>query len=1172
MKKLEIFKVPIEGFSLVEASAGTGKTYNITSLYVRAIVENGRAPSEILVLTYTEAATAELKAKIRGRINDCIDYLSNEKEKVDDFLIELKERANANYITRLKEALFSFDEAAIFTIHGFCQKLLREENLAFGVQADFELIQDTSELVQDAVDAYWRKIVKEYSATKLGQGLLVFLMSHKISPENLKSVIEQVIAKPYANLLPEHNLDLKVQAKTKRIQLLNEQLKYQWEEDKGQLNEIIFSGKLHKGSYKPKVFEEIWKTLELWISSDKIHFSGFDKLENFGEDKILSLVTKGNQIEVPELSKVLDEFLTEISDLNEITANFILKAIHEIKDRIEVQKEKKNGLSFDDLLQKVAANLDQKLADKISAQYPIALVDEFQDTDPIQYSIFKKIYKDQNASALFMIGDPKQAIYSFRGADLFTYFEATNDVTDEQRYSLNFNYRSNNALIDAVNAVFSKHEQPFVFEQPLFRKAYFPEGKEERKLTVSGKAQPPLSFIDCNLDGLNAGPARDTISEYVANQIQKLLSAEYRVGDQSIEPQDISVLVRTKKEAVLIKDALEAHGIKSIARSNESIFKTRECSELKILLKATIDYSNSTLIRAALISSFIGYSSDDVLELMNDDSRWGEVVNIFRLADEKWSKYGVSDAINELDSFFNIQENLSTLQNAERRITNLSHLQELIGDYESKNKTTSNSVIRYLNQKIQSSTTPSDEEIIRLESDSDLVNITTLHSSKGLEYPVVFIPFLWDSFEFSHNQGYSILEYHNDANKLQLDVAPHKSDNAHQIAYKEALADTLRLNYVALTRAEVACFIPFGEYKEIHKSSLLAMISGSQFFLNNSAKKDEKVSQFYSDLNSLNDSKVIKVVDSNEILAIKTTPNKLNQQVDLFSAKNLSAKEFDRSDIDQFSRIVSFSSLTSSKTTEAPIKDYDQLEFIEEGVSEGIEEIQSLSIFSFPKGSSTGNLLHNIFEYIDFQDSTNHQQIMNDQFEITGFEQKWKPILTDWIKKGLNHSINEEIKLADIDSVNVLKELEFHFPVEDINTENIIRTIRQENLDEASGVSISGFMKGFIDLIFRHQGKYYILDYKSNHLGHTLEDYGSEFLRNKIVSSNFDVQYHIYTLALKLFLEQRIKDFDFETDFGGVFYFFLRGIDDKKQGSGIFFDNPSKQVIDELQTQLGVID
>lgn len=1169
MQNFNVFDAPFKGFSLVEASAGTGKTYNITSLYIRAIIEKEYSPSNILVLTYTEAATAELKSRIRSRIKESIDCLSGTKEAEDEFLKELKRRSDPTFIQRLKKALFSFDEASIFTIHGFCQKLLREESLAFGVQSDFEILQDTSELIQDAVDAYWRKIVKEYSDSLIGHGMLEFLMSEKITPEKIKPIIEKVLGKPYANLRSDRDLKEKVQAKKKRIQLLNEHLAYQWEEDKDALNEIIFSGKLRKGSYKPDAFKDIWNTLERWLTSSKIHFKGFDKLENFGKEKIEKSVTKGNEVLVPTLCELIDEFLAEIGDLNSIKADFLLDAINEIKESIEIQKEKKNALSFDDLLQKVANNIDQKLVHKISSQYPIALVDEFQDTDPIQYSIFKQIYGGQDAS-LFMIGDPKQAIYSFRGADLFTYFEATGDVSDGQQYSLNNNYRANEQLIAAVNAIYGKHERPFVFDQPLFREAYFPEGKSQKKLFLSGKEQVPLSFIDCNSDNKNKDESKSVVCEYVSSQVKKLLEEDYFVGENPVQPRDISILVRTKVEAIQIQNALEINGIKSIARSNESVFKTSECTELKLILKAVIDHSNPDLIRASLITSFIGYNSEEILALIHDESKWGRIIQLFRFADEQWNKYGVSEAFNELDNFFGIRERLSTLTNAERRITNLYHLEELITDHENQHKTSSNSIIRFLNQKITSSTTPSDEELIRLESDLDLVTITTLHSSKGLEYPIVFVPFLWDDFERRNNQGYSILEFHDSTNKLQIDVAPKETDPAHIIARREALADALRLSYVALTRAEAACYIPFVNYKGITSSPLLAMISGPKALLEDKQNQEAQVIQFYSELNALNNSKEIEVLSSSEILKIDDSRAKTSIQKEQFTSQSFSVKEFSRNDVDQFSRIVSFSSLTSSKETMSMVKDYDQLEFADEMQTDGVEEVQTLSRFTFPKGSFTGNLLHNIFEHLDFGASDTHQQIISDHFDVANLDQKWLLVLNKWIEESLDHQLTDDIQLSKLASSDVLKELEFHFPVTQINTEKILKTIRKNSSEESFSSTISGFMKGFIDLIFRHEDKYYILDYKSNHLGDALEDYGSDYLQHKIVSSSFDVQYHIYVLALKLYLEQRDYDFNFEKNFGGVFYFFLRGVDDSKPGTGIFFDKPTKHIIDELEKELGV--
>jgi exodeoxyribonuclease V beta subunit len=1168
VKQLNAFDVPFNKFSLVEASAGTGKTYNITSLYIRAIVEKDLQPSSILVLTYTEAATAELKSRIRIRIKECIHFLNSTEIPKDDFLKAFKKSAKPSYIKKLKRALFSFDEASVFTIHGFCQKLLREESLAFGIQPDFEIIQDTTELVQDAVDSYWRSLIKEYSGSKFGKGMLEFVLSEKLNPDNLRSVINKVLSKPYAELLPNNISHTKIDKKKERLKSLKQQIADRWEKDHEVLKEIIYSGKLNKRSYKKETFQILFKTLENWVKSDIVYFSVFDKFENFGKTILEKRTTNGNEVEVPELSVLIDNYLLELQDLDDLKADFLLNAVSDIRTKIERQKEINNGLTFDDLIQKVESQLTKDLAKKIATQYPIALVDEFQDTDPIQYSIFKQIYKDQDTS-LFMIGDPKQAIYSFRGADLFTYFEATEDVQTEQQFSLRNNYRSNKELITAVNKVFARHEHPFVFERPSFSEAFYPENKSDGRLTVSGNYVAPLSFIECNFEDRGIDPCKEITCRYVASQIKILLSDRCKIGEHSIRSKDIAILVRKKKEAVLIQQILEEEGIKSITRSNQSVFNTEECADLKLILKAIIDHSNQDLIRAALSTSFIGYTSTQILELNKDDSKWGEIIELFRNADQHWIKYGFLEAFNTLNKFFGITVRLSALQHAERRLTNLYHLQELIGNHEVKNRTSSHNVLKFLNQKMSDGANPPDEELIRLESDDDLVTITTLHSSKGLEYPIVFIPFLWDKFESKSNQGYSLLEYHDSTNKLNIDLTPRKNDPNQHIARKELLADTLRLCYVALTRAETACFIPFGNYKDLSRSSLLGLISGYSEVLKNE-DKEAAIDDFYTELNKLCLHDEIQLLNSQDVF--EEPKATVSIQNDLFSRENYSVEKFNRHDIGDFSRIVSFSSLTDSKSDNREVKDYDQLDFTATATSEIEEAVETLNRFNFPKGAITGNLLHNIFEHISFKDPEFHSDVINSEFEASGLDKKWLQILKDWISEGLEHKLVSDIKLSSLNDSDTLKELEFHFPVDKITTEQILGILRDDDSHIEATNSISGFMKGFVDLIFRHEGKYYILDYKSNYLGDSLKDYESQFLKEKIVSSNFDVQYHIYTLALILFLGQRNADFDYERDFGGVFYMFLRGLDSSVPGSGVFFDKPDKNIIQELGQRFGVID
>ncbi len=1168
MKQLDVFSAPINGISLVEASAGTGKTYSITSLYIRVIIEKKLHPSKILVLTYTEAATTELKSRIRKRINETIDFLNSGISSEDDFLNTIKKNVQPSAVHDLKQALFSFDEASIFTIHGFCQKLLREESFSFGVQPDFEIIQDSSEIFQDAVDSFWKESVEKYSSTDQGKGILEYLINEKISPETIKPVIEIAISKPYARILPEHSLAKEIDEKIERIQKLNDHIKYIWEVDRDELQDIIFSGKLNKRSYKPETFREVWKDLEKWISRSTTNFSGFAKLENFGELKLSTSVNKGNEITVPKISELIDQFLEETKELNILKAGFLKEAIVKVKDEIEARKERINSLSFDDLLQKVSNRLSPKLASKISVKYPIALVDEFQDTDPIQYSIFREIYRNKGSS-LFIIGDPKQAIYSFRGADLFTYFEAIKDVKESQQYSLNYNYRSSKEMISAVNSIFSRLEDPFVFDQPKFKKVEFPDKAVNLEFYLDRKKQVPFSFVDCDAEGKNKSESKEIVCSYVANQVEQLLNNDYTIGEDRVSPGDISILVRTKAEGSLVADTLREKGIKSISRSNSSVFDTQECSELRIILKAIHENSNHDLVRAALTTSYIGFTADSIINLFNDVTEWESVIQSFRDADEAWKKSGFLKGLHILNQSFDIRTRLSKLNNAERRLTNFDHLLELISEMKQDNIASPSSLIRILDQKISSTSNPADEEVIRLESDSDLVSISTLHSSKGLEYPIVFIPFLWDEFERRKNTGVKVLEFHNDSNELNIDLIPANTGEKVQQARKESLADTLRLTYVALTRAKTACFIPFTSYKKITNSPLFALLCGSNELLTDTNKNEEKLNRFYSDLEELDKQGSIRIVNSEKMLAVLNSSKETVYEKDLFSQNQLAAKQFNRSDIGKFSRVVSFSSLTSSKESGEGVKDYDQLDYEIKEDSEIIEGKEELSRATFPKGSNTGNLLHNIFEYIDFENSDKHVEVIENQCKDFGFENKWLPVLKTWVDEVLSHNLKGEFSLSDLPKEDVLKELEFHFPVSEVSSMKISQIIRSTEEKVGFQNSVSGFMKGFIDLIFRHEGKYYILDYKSNYLGSEVENYNHDLLREKIVSSNFDIQYHIYTLALKLYLEQRKPDFDYENEFGGVLYLFLRGVDSDKKNSGIYFDCPSKEIIDELESSMG---
>ncbi|MAB67996.1 MAG: exodeoxyribonuclease V subunit beta [Bacteroidetes bacterium] len=1177
MKTLDISDVQFKGFNLVEASAGTGKTYNITSLYVRAIIEQNLSPSKILVLTFTEDATAELKHRIRSRIQECISVLRGQRKEKDSFLEVIKKGNSQQALERLEAALFTFDEAVISTIHGFCQKLLREYSLEFNVQSDFEILTDITDILQENVDSIWRDFIRINSDSEEGRSLISYFKKEGINPDSLLSLIRNILNKPYAVIKPDTIKNVESNEILSSIKSSFRQIQNRWDTDKAELKEIILSGKLNGTKYNTKKFKGYLQDLNEWINQTNTPLIGTDKLNYFGATGIITSVKKAFQSEIssnadlPEICVLIDNYI-EISEKMEfIRTDFLKKTISEVREKTSIQKEKENALSFDDLLEKVNENLSPYLQKKIADKYVVALIDEFQDTDPTQYSIFRKIFDNSNSS-LFMIGDPKQAIYSFRGADLFTYFQATKDVETNRKYSLDHNYRSTKEMISAVNCIFQKQENPFVYNEPSFRQAKYPENKETSSLNYKGKTCIPFTLVDCEFEGDKSGSV-DAICNYVSGKIEELLIKDYKIGDLPVKPKDIAVLVRKSSEAISVQQALNNIGIKSSLKTRESIFKSVEAIDLRILLKAIADVSNPGLLRAALSTSFISYSAANLIQLQDEDEKWSGIVHAFDRAHQTYQSKGLMSAFNQLDAFFQIRETLSNKTLPERRLTNLDHILELLIKKEQKGFASLSTVVRYLKTRSNTDSSPSDEELIRLESDSELITISTLHASKGLEYPIVFVPFLWDNFDSSNSRGINFTEYHNEENKLCIDLSKNPNEEIVEISRKELLADSLRLNYVAFTRPKCACYVPFVKYNSkgngIIKSPFLATVVNSETVLDSNLKPDDKLKLLEENLYKLSTNEHISYLSSSESLEFSLTENLKNKIEPEVPTDDLATTKLERNDLFDFKRILSFSSISSDQSNTAEFKDYDELELSVAGDS--LEKIGDpvRSKLNFPKGADTGNLLHYILEDVRFTESSEIDSVISDKMNLLHFDNTWKQVLVEWIKEILNHELITGLKIGQLKEENLIKEMDFHFPVNDISLKGMLSLIREKDENDITKeVALSGFMKGFIDLIFRFENKYYILDYKSNFLGDKIDDYSQVHLQEAIKSHNYDLQYHIYSVALIRFLKNRISDFSYVENFGGVYYLFLRGLKNDNPDSGVYFDKPSYNVLKNLEYHL----
>lgn len=1153
-KLLPVFDAPLKGISLVEASAGTGKTYNITSLYVRAIVELDLEPSQILVMTFTEAATAELKYRLRSRLKESLNVVITEDAGEDDFLKDLLSRGFIDAEQKLRNAIELFDESAVFTIHGFCNRLLGEYSLQFDVPPNFELLTDPSEMLQDCVDDYWRAFIQSAEHDDMKWFILDYLTDVGFGPDELKSAVDTIISHPRSKVVPENISMAGLEDSIKGLEDAFRTLKAHWEKEGDIITDMYLNRKLSGTAFrKGKSWEQDWENLMELVSSKHPKVDIPDRMNRFG----MYMKESGSKKDfiVPDLDffTAMDSYIEITDHLKLIKPSFIKDSVEVIRDKFKERKRKSNVLSYNDLLEITEEGIRNDktgyLTERIRESYPLALVDEFQDTDPVQYGIFRKIYYGSPETGLFMIGDPKQAIYSFRGADIFTYLSAKKDTSEGQSYKLLHNYRSNRRMIEGVNNLFNVADNPFLLEDLSFQSAQFPESKDDFEYLKnnSGDIINPLQFIELNDDTYtNKVELKDSIYDKVSKEIAEIVSGNYTVNGEKIREKDIAVLVREGKEGEAIQSSLRELGISSVLRSRTSVFKTREAEELFRILNAIQRISYEPGVRAALATSLLGFTAKDLIALNEDEVKWIELIQWFIRVREIWKEKGVEAALDELFLLFNVQERISKENLAERRISNLIHISELLSKAEREQQLHYKALLKWFYSKVNQddSKDSMEDEQLRLESDEGLIQITTIHSSKGLQYPIVFCPFLWSS-KASPGKDDTLKFYKGDLTHIDISQGadhPNKSEHI-ALTEKQNQAEDVRLTYVALTRAVSVCYVILPNYRDINESPLGYILRGS------------------SETSQLDFESIKQTLDSIEEVTIRTpVSSKMVTQSGGSDAKEvLSKASFTRKNLFRFPKLLSYSSLSGQKEKAELGKDHDDIDI------KSAPTVERSDRFGFPKGANAGTCLHNIFEDLTFTDLSSIDEVIEQNLNYSGIDEKWKPQTIQWVSEILEHPlVRPDTTLSELSDSNVLKEMEFFFPVQRLIAEELWKIIRTKSPESIPGETVHGFMKGYIDLIFKADGKFYILDYKSNHLGDNLGDYGSEELQKAMEDSGYDLQYHIYTLALHRFLSKRMKDYDFGTHFGGVLYLFLRGVNNEVPGSGVYFDQPSQRVIEDL--------
>ncbi len=1181
---LEPMTFPLHGARLIEASAGTGKTFTIAGLYLRLLLGHGSAETrhrvpltvdQILVVTFTEAATAELRDRIRARIHDArIAFARGQSSDpvIQPLLNEFDDHKQAAEI--LLQAERQMDEAAVYTIHGFCQRMLTQNAFESGSRFNNEFVTDESHLKAQVVADYWRRNFYPLPFTLAGE-----IRQLWSSPSALLSNISNYLTgAPLSLSVPAMKGSL-ADLHTENLKKIDE-LKAQWRESQDDFLTLISDSDINKRSYTKKSLPTWLEAVNAWAATETTGYDYPDKLEKFAQNVLLEKTPKGS---APQHA-VFEAIETFLANPISLKAPLLAHAIEHCRVMLANAKNQKQWLSFDDLLTQLSASIDtdesELLAARIRTLYPVAMIDEFQDTDPLQYSIFSRIYLNNPECGLFMIGDPKQAIYGFRGADIFTYIKARNQVS--AHYTLGTNWRSSADMVQAVNQVFALPDSPFIYDSDIpFLPVKYSPNAEKRIWTMGGQKQPALTYWLQEADDkpLPKGEYLTRMAEATASQIQTILTQAQQgqaclvngEKQKAVQAGDIAVLVRTGSEGRMIKQALADQGIASVYLSNrDSVFTSSVAQDLQRLLQAVLTPENDRALRASLASELFALDAASLDALNNDEIVWENAVNEFKEYRKLWVQRGVLPMLRAVISKRHIAERLleegasSQGENGERVLTDLMHIGELL-QQASNELDSDHGLLRWLAQSISDAENGlggSDDQIQRLESERNLVQIVTIHKSKGLEYDLVFLPFV-----FSYREA-SEAKYYDAANdRTVLDITG--NDASMKQADKERLAEDLRLIYVALTRAVYACFIGASPLRNgrstkeptgVHRSAIGYLIQNGQ----------------EGGINDLHQG-LTQQQDELDCVVVADPPQQLEQkyvapQEEIY---DLSAKEL-QNPIDRNWRITSYSGLVKQgshrvehdATIEITGFDIDSSE--EQDEADLVEPERS--IFTFPRGARPGTFLHSLFEEIEFtQPATTEEntQIILGLMESEQLDEEWLPILQQLIDTVLATPLDGKSLLLNQKAPSQrLVEMEFLLPIEVLSAPALNRVIqRHDPLSAKAGdlgfQTVQGMLKGFIDLVFEHQGKYYVLDWKSNHLGDDVTHYHGEALKSAMADHRYDLQYQIYALALHRFLRSRLANYQYEQHFGGVYYLFLRGMDGQSD-HGIFAAKPTLEFLQEM--------
>ncbi|WP_374480813.1 exodeoxyribonuclease V subunit beta [Zoogloea sp.] len=1187
---------PLRGSRLIEASAGTGKTFTIALLYVRLVLGHGDdaafgrelTPPEILVVTFTDAATKELRDRIRARLTEAAGYfladpaglpaIAPGKDPLHDLRAAYPPEAWPGCARKLQLAAEWMDEAAVSTIHGWCNRMLREH--AFDSDSLFTQTLETNqdELLAEVVRDYWRSFMYplDIDAAAVVHGWWA-------SPEALQGEVKKLLL--HADLLDEALAPATaVAAAEAEKQRQLGPLKAPWGKWVDELRDLFDAARDAKqvdGRKLRKDYCDGWlAALAAWRDDPAMVWpalsdSAWKRLSPDG----LAEAWKGNPVPAHPALAAIFALPDQLVTLPDARDDVLRHAADWVAQRFAAEQARHAKMGFNDLLTRLDAALSgangDRLAQVIRAQFPVALIDEFQDTDAVQYRIFDAVYRvadNDESTGLILIGDPKQAIYAFRGADIYTYL-AARAATAGRHYTLRRNFRSTHAMVAAANRCFALAEErdsgagAFLFRSAAGNPVPFlpaeANGRED-VLQAEGAELPALTLWRLppreEDKPLSKGHYVADMAAVCASEMVRLLN----LGQQGqagffgkgearpLRPAHMAVLVSNGGEATAIREALAARGVRSVYLSEkESVFQRPEAVELQHWLSACAEPDDGRLLRAALATPTLGLDWAELDGLNRDETAWDKRIDQFRAYRECWRSQGVLPMLRRLLNDFRVPARLLAGGGVgERRLTDLLHLAELL-QQASLLLDGEHALIRHLAEQRREDSVGGDTRQVRLESDADLVQVVTIHKSKGLEYPLVFLPF---ACTFRPVKADDLpLKWHDDDGHLQLAL---NGDDPAQLALadRERLGEDLRKLYVALTRARYATWVGTGPLDGLGQSALGYLLGGSL---------DGGLAE----------------LAAGDGIKLKEEPE---ADDGAYQARELAllegaARQPLRAVREQW-WIASYSALQTAgerQGPDTPKEDVHRETLKTRSEAPSQPAAKGGGMHDFPRGAAVGTFLHELFEWAAKQGFARVsaapgllRDVVARRCAARGW-QRWIEPLSEWMLGFLHLPLTDgdrpPLTLAGLQVYAA--EMEFLVAVHHVDLAELDALVCRHTLGGAPRPALdrsqlNGMLKGFIDLLAEHDGRYYVVDYKSNRLGDNDAAYTPEAMREAVLAERYELQYVLYLLALHRLLKLRLPDYDYDRHVGGALYLFLRG--SHSASRGIHAERPPRVLIETL--------